>query len=215
MNKSIREILLRSIVIFLIAILTIVILSVLLEGFDNFFKLILSVIQEFSEGFKNIELDFKSLIRNEHFWVLELIAIFSIILYIITIILTKKIRKSDKEYIRDCEMVINPILAETLIDSKIGAKELVMTCVLSAIKKGALEVIDNDTIKVCDYKLLDEREKVVISMIFNNHRKSEKLKIRKIRHVFIKKNFETEKIYKQFLELKNGILEELTEKRNI
>ena len=65
-----------------------------------------------------------------------------ILLWVISYVLTKKPKFNDV-YTKETELILDPVLSEALIDSKIGAKELIMTCVLSAIKKGAIEVIDN------------------------------------------------------------------------
>ncbi len=114
--------------------------------------------QKVSGGYTYRPEKLEKLVNNKYFWIVRFIFVISIITCFLSIILTRKPKAKD-EYIRDCENVINPILAEALIDSKIGAKELIMTCVLNAIKKGAVEVIDNDTINYCKSDCLNEREK--------------------------------------------------------
>lgn len=148
----------------------------------------------------------EKMVNSEYFWILKTMFIISIITCILSVILTRKPRIKNK-YIREYEDVINPIMAEALIDSKIGAKELTMTCILSAIKKGALEVIDNDTIEYRTNEVLNETEKIVVSMIFKGN--SKRIKIDDIKSIFIKDNMETERIYIGFLQIKNNILAEL------
>lgn len=67
---------------------------------------------------------------------------------LVIVILLRRKNKVQKEYVRDTSMVIDPILAEAIIDRKIGAKELVMSCVANLVNKGNIECIENDTIKL-------------------------------------------------------------------
>lgn len=148
----------------------------------------------------------KEIINHKYSWILGLIFVISMSVCISSIVLTLKPRKK-VEYVRECENVINPVLAEALIDRKIGPKELIMTCVLSAIKKGALEVIDNDTIEYRTNEFLNKTEKIVVSMIFYDY--SKRIKINELKNVFSEDNIETERIYEGFLKIKNNTLAEL------
>lgn len=162
--------------------------------------------QKVEENYIYMPEKLEKMVNSEYFWILKTMFIISIITCILSIILTRKPRIK-KKYIRECENLINPIMAEALIDSKIDAKELTMTCILSAIKKGALEVIDNDTIEYRTDEVLNETEKIVVSMIFNGCLR--RIKIDDMKKIFIKDNIETERIYIGFLKIKNNILAEL------
>ena len=94
--------------------------------------------------------------------------VISSILLIVTMIITSFSNKTKLEYVRDYKDVVDPILAESLIDKRIGAKELIMTCVARLINKGNIEYIDNNKIKLLNYDNISNYERKIVDMIFNN-----------------------------------------------
>lgn len=69
-----------------------------------------------------------------------LIAIEVICLLIVVVVNVKN--RVPKTYVRDTKSVIEPILSEAIIDRKVGAKELIMTCISNLINKGNIECIN-------------------------------------------------------------------------
>ena len=117
-------------------------------------------------------------------------------------------RKYQKYYERESSNVIEPIIAEAIIDKKIGTKELIMTTISDLIVRGNLECLDNDTIKLVHKKDLKKYEKKIINLVFENE---EKIKFGDIKNIFIKDNENTEKIYIKIKKIKQIIFERILE----
>lgn len=150
------------------------------------------------------------IINNDHFIELFIVLSLMIISFIISCVLVKR-PKFKNEYIRDTELLLDSVLSETLIDGKIGAKELIMTCILSAINKGAIEILNNDTIRLISYDRLNDKEKEIIDLIFVDLK--DEIRFDDIKNIFIEDNIKTKKFYETFMKIKNNILNELFEEK--
>lgn len=142
-------------------------------------------------------------------WAFLVLLFLTIISFISSYILTKKPRFENK-YIRDTESLLDAVLSEALIDGRVGVKELIMTCVIGAIKKGAIEVLDNDTIRLISYDGLNRKEKEIVTLLFANS--NGEMRFDDIKNIFIDDNVETKYFYETFLKIKNNILNELYRK---
>lgn len=133
------------------------------------------------------------------------IAISTVIVFIITIYTTKNI-KVEKRYVRDTKVVISPILAESLIDKKIGSKELIMTCIVELTCRGNIQNIDNDKFKLISKDNLLDYEEQLINLIFG---KKDTISFSKINKKFLNNNKGTATFVKQFKQIKKKILDKL------
>lgn len=133
------------------------------------------------------------------------IAISTVILFIITIYATKNI-KIEKEYVRDTKNVISPILAESLIDRKIGSKELIMACIVELTCKGNIQNIDNNKFKLISRDNLLYYEEQLIDLIFG---KKDTISFSGINKKFLNNNKGTATFVKQFKQIKKKILDKL------
>ncbi len=114
--------------------------------------------------------------------------------------------KVEKEYVRDTKLVIEPVLAEAIIDRKIGAKELVMTCISNMICKGNLKCINNDWIEAIHKNNLSDYEYRVMKMIFNN---TDTIKFEDIKNIFKKDNMRTEELNDDLKYIKKAVFDTL------
>lgn len=135
------------------------------------------------------------------------IAIITVIIFITTIFVTKKV-KLGKNYVRDTKMVISPMLAESLIDRKMGSKELIMTCIVELICRGNIQNIDNDKFKLISRNNLLDYEEQLINMIFGA---KSIISFNEINNMFINNNKDTSFFVKQFKQIKKKILDKLFE----
>ncbi len=149
------------------------------------------------------------------------IAIFSLLLIVVVIIAYAKrtVKVVKGKYYRDTKELISPILAESIIDGKIDAKDLIMTVIVDLIRKGNLELNDNDdTITLLSYEDLNNVEKDVIRIVFfpfNNQIEpinvlvGKTIKISEISNVFKKSTSHTLQIFDIFDTIKFNIKKEL------
>ena len=87
---------------------------------------------------------------------------------IITLVHTQRIVFVPKgEYERNTECVIDAITAEAIIDGKIDAKDLIMTCITSAVHKKNLEYSDKDErITLLSTDGLTNEEYVILHLLY-------------------------------------------------
>ncbi len=141
--------------------------------------------------------------------------IFTIILVLAYI--QKRVKIEKGEYERNPENVIDPILAESIIDGKIDAKDLIMTCLVNLIYKKKLENIDNDCIKLVDISNLSKIEEKVIMILFSLQNNIDDrvlgrtIKISNIEDIFKQENKTTLNIYEKFIKVKKAIKKQLIE----
>ena len=134
------------------------------------------------------------------------IAVVEIILLIRTIFLCKKF-SFKREYIRDPKKIINPILAEAIIDRKIDIKNLVMTCLIELINKGNLKIIDNDKVQLIKMDNLEDYEKQIIDLLFSEE--EQEISFDQIKNVFIQDNLKTKEFINKIKNIKKSILKKL------
>lgn len=142
--------------------------------------------------------------KDENIIYVGALGIATIVLFIFTMALTKKIKV--KEYVRETDSILDPIIAEAIIDRKIGAKELIMSCIVDLISKGKLKNIENDAIEIIDLKDISDYEKDIVSLIF---REKKKIKFDDIDKVFLNQIVETKVFYKLLKSIKQKILNKL------
>ena len=102
--------------------------------------------------------------KQENIVYLGVLGSATIVLFVLTMALTKKIKV--KEYTRETDSILDPIMAEAIIDRKIGAKELIMSCIVDLISKGKLKNIGNDAIEIVNLKDITDYEQDIVSLIF-------------------------------------------------
>lgn len=136
-----------------------------------------------------------------------IIATSTVIIFIATLFITKKV-KLEKNYVKDTKMVISPILAETLIDGKIGSKELIMTCIVELICRGNIQNIDNDKFKLISRNNLLDYEEELVNMLFET---KSIISLNDTTDMFINNNKDTSLFVEQFKQIKKKILDKLFE----
>ena len=73
-----------------------------------------------------------------------------------------------KKHIKSTKVVLRPIFAESLIDGKIGAKELIMSCIMDLIYRKKIDVIEeNEIIKIIDDNEMIKYERDIIDLVFD------------------------------------------------
>lgn len=135
------------------------------------------------------------------------ITISTIILFVVTIFITKR-GSREKNYLRDLKDVISPMLAETLIDGKMGSKELIMTAIVELICRKNIQNIDNDKFKLVSRDNLLDYEEQLIDMIFGT---KSIISFNDINNMFINSNENTSFFVQQFKQIKKKILDKLFE----
>lgn len=119
-----------------------------------------------------------------------------------------------KEYTRNPGCVMKPVYAESLIDGKVGAKELIMTCIVDLIHRGNLEIINEDEVRVLHLNKLRSIELEILEMIFDENQKDlvgKSLKFSDLKKIFIHDDEKTDRIFQSFLRIKKLIIEKLHE----
>lgn len=153
--------------------------------------------------------NFKNMVKSNN-----LDAIFKeelILLVVVFFIFTKNIIKVNKKaYVKDVNDVIDPIMAETIIDRKIGASELIMSCIINLIDKGNIEAINNDNLKLVHKKNISEYENDIIRLVFAG---DEVIKLSKIKMMFLCSVDGTKIFYDRFRRVKDKIKNSLYDKK--
>ena len=103
---------------------------------------------------------------NERIYILVIIIIISVILLIISLIINNK--KKATKYRRDTSNLVSPILAEAIIDGKIGLKELIMTTIIELSIRGNINIINNNTLELVSYNNLEIYERSIVNLLFKN-----------------------------------------------
>ena len=114
--------------------------------------------------------------------------------------------KKTKEYNREYEGLLSPILAEFIIDKKIDLKELIMTTIIELNVRGNIEIIDNDKVKLIHYEGLDDYEIDIVDLIF---RKNDQIKFGEINDIFIYYNNEMPDFQKRMKKICKEIKQKL------
>ena len=161
----------------------------------------------------------------------------SLLIILILAYIQKKIKIDKSEYERNLEGIIEPILAESIIDGKIDAKNLIMTCLVNLIQKKNLENSENNYLTLVNTENLSNIEERVllvlfssqnnkdfiynqkyrsftIENVFESERKIDKyigcsINLSNIKNTFMNNNKETLNIYDEFVNIKNMIQSQL------
>ena len=140
--------------------------------------------------------------------VLFISAILMIFCYITYFIFIGK-RQKVHQLRREWEGLISPVLAETIVDGKIGVKELIMNVVIDLVTRGNIEVINNESIRLIHKDNLEKYEEKIISMLFE---KKQQIHFYDFKDIFVKINSKTKEIYSDIKEIKDNIIAELINK---
>ena len=130
--------------------------------------------------------------------------IISIILIIIFIFIRMMLsKKRTKDIKRDTQGLVSPIIAEYMIDRKIGFKELIMTTIVDLSLRGNLEIINDDTVKMINKIGLKDYESQIVDIIF---RENNYIKFEDINKIFIYYNDKVRIFKEDFKRIKKEIL---------
>lgn len=132
--------------------------------------------------------------------ILAIVGIVTLILFIIVMVLTKKVKVT--EYVRNPEMLLDPIISEAIIDRKIGAKELIMSCIVELIYRKKLRNIGNDAVEIVDLNEISEYERDIVNLVFGGMKK---ITFDEIKKIFWVEDKKTEEFYNKFKEIKQKI----------
>ena len=167
-------------------------------------------VRTFNRDYYDSIWSYSDIIRNDdNFQILfSMLLGIELIIIIILYIISKK-GKVEKEYVRDTSTVIEPILAEAIVDRKIGVKELAMSSIANMICKGNLECIDNTNIRLIHKNNLSTYEKEIIDIVFD---RNETVNFDNLRNIFSSQNLKTKRFFESFKRLKENILNLLFEK---
>lgn len=140
------------------------------------------------------------------------------IFLVIYVYILKKTKVGKEEYKRDTENTIDPVLAESIIDGKIDANDLIMTCIVKLIYKKKIENLDNDSIKLIDVSDLSDIEKEILKILFATSSPIENYKGKIARLSDLNTIFKSEgkralDIYDRFNEIKKAIKNKLFESK--
>lgn len=140
---------------------------------------------------------------NERIYILVILIIISVILLIISLIINKKKRTTN--YRRDTSNLVSPILAEAIIDGKIGLKELIMTTIIELSIRGNINIINNNTLELVSYDNLETYERSIINLLFKN----KTIKFSDINNTFVNSNKSTIQFTQEMSLIKKSLLEKI------
>ena len=140
---------------------------------------------------------------NDRIYILVILIIISIVLLIISLCINNK--KKITNYRRDTSDLISPILAEAIIDKKIGIKELIMTTIIELNIRGNIKIHDNNTIELISYDKLEKYEKEIVDLLF----KKNILKFSDINNIFSSSNKSTKEFSNKISLIKESLLKKL------
>ena len=140
---------------------------------------------------------------NERIYILVIIIIISVLLLIISLIINK--RKKATKYRRDTSNLVSPILAEAIIDGKIGLKELIMTTIIELSIRGNINIINNNTLELVSYDNLETYERSIINLLFKN----KTIKFSDINNTFANSNKSTIQFTQEMSLIKECLLEKI------
>lgn len=96
--------------------------------------------------------------------IVEILAFISIYVYIMIRIGNRILRLQD--YQRDVDGLVEPLIAEYMIDKDHGIKELIMTGIIQLHLKKKIEIINNKTIKLVSRFDVEDYELALINFLF-------------------------------------------------
>lgn len=140
---------------------------------------------------------------NERIYILVIIITISVILLILSLIINNQ--KKTTDYRRDTSNLISPILAEAIIDGKIGLKELIMTTIVELNIRGNINIINNDTLELVSYNNLEIYEQSIVNLLFKN----KTIKFSDINNTFANSNKSTIQFTQKMSLIKECLLEKI------
>lgn len=140
---------------------------------------------------------------NERIYILVIIITISVILLILSLIINNQ--KKTTDYRRDTSNLISPILAEAIIDGKIGLKELIMTTIVELNIRGNINIINNDTLELVSYDNLEIYEQGIVNLLFKN----KTMKFSDINNTFANSNKSTIQFTQKMSLIKKCLLEKI------
>lgn len=140
---------------------------------------------------------------NERIYILVIIITISVILLILSLIINNK--KKTTNYRRDTSDLVSPILAEAIIDGKIGLKELIMTTIVELNIRGNIHIINNDTLELLSYDNLEIYEQSIVNLLFKN----KIIKFSDINNIFANSNKSTIEFTQKMSLIKEYLLEKI------
>lgn len=140
---------------------------------------------------------------NERIYILVIIITISVILLILSLIINNQ--KKTTDYRRDTSNLISPILAEAIIDGKIGLKELIMTTIVELNIRGNINIINNDTLELVSYDNLEIYEQSIVNLLFKN----KTIKYSDINNTFANSNKSTIQFTQKMSLIKECLLEKI------
>ncbi len=140
---------------------------------------------------------------NERIYILVIIITISVILLILSLIINNQ--KKTTNYRRDTSNLISPILAEAIIDGKIGLKELIMTTIVELNIRGNINIINNDTLELVSYDNLEMYEQSIVNLLFKN----KTIKFSDINNTFANSNKSTIQFTQKMSLIKECLLEKI------
>ena len=197
MLKSIKNILVKVLIIIIAICIFFSILMLDKKTKNNKFE----DLQDYSNNLSYID-EIQKKRENNIQRLIIIIGVPSVITFLATCIYTRKIRIK-REYIRDTNQVVEPIIAEAIIDKKIGIKELIMSCIVKLIYSGNLKNIGNDKIEFIKYENMTEYEKDIINLIFRGYGKV--ISFKEIKQMFIYDNKHTYEFLNEYKQIRDEI----------
>ena len=133
-------------------------------------------------------------------------AIVSLLLWTCGYLINKKPKIYN--YRRETSDLLSPVLAEAVIDGKIGLKELIMTTIIDLHIRGNIKIISNKDIELITGENLEGYEREIINLLFKDFTK---ISFEDINNIFIDSNKATLKFSDTIKFIKDSIFEKLTQ----
>lgn len=96
--------------------------------------------------------------------IIVLFTTISILLFLVAFIINKK--KIVSTYRKETSDLLSPIIAESILDGKIGLKELIMSTIIDLSTRGNIKIINNEKIELISLNNLETYEKNIVELIF-------------------------------------------------
>ena len=133
------------------------------------------------------------------------LVIISILIFTISFAINRK--EKINTYRRETLNLVPPIIAEAIIDGKIGLKELIMTTIIDLNIRGNIKIINNDILELVSLDNLEGYERDIVELLFKN----KIIKLSDINNIFAKSNKETLVFTEKINKIKDLLLEKIFE----
>ena len=139
----------------------------------------------------------------ENMPLLIIVAIISVLLFITAKVINRKQRI--KTYKRDLIGLVPPVIAEAVVDGKIGLKEMLMTTIVNLNVRGNIRIINNQALELITTDNLEDYEKSIVELLFT----SQVIQLKDINNIFVQSNIETIQFAQKINKIKNAILDKI------